>query len=276
MNSLRRIDIQYVKGIGPQRAKILEKELGIRTAADLVRHFPHSYADRSTVRTITELRGETAAAIMLRGRFVNFTAQGEGAKRRLTALFTDGTATLEVVWFQRIKQIERAYAVEISTYVLFGKVNVFNGRLSMTHPEVDTEQNATKMEGQRGVYPLTERLRNQGITSRMIYMWVQNVLTPTRTVAETLPPSVMLAHKLMPLDRALRVVHNPQSKEELDQARLRLKFEELFYIQVDMVMRNRKRRSVLPANGSPRLAIGSTVFTLNAYPSPSPVHKSVW
>ncbi len=247
MNSLRHIGIQYVKGIGPQRAKILEKELGIRTAADLVRHYPHSYADRSTVRTIAELRGETAAAIMLRGRFVNFTAQGEGAKRRLTALFTDGTATLEVVWFHRIKQIERAYAVG-PTYVLFGKVNVFNGRLSMTHPEVDTEEKATRMEGQRGVYPLTERLRNQGITSRMMYMWVQNVLTPSRAIAETLPPSVIHTHKLMPLDRALRVIHNPSSKAELDQARLRLKFEELFYIQVDMVMRNRKRRSVLPGH----------------------------
>ncbi len=252
MNSLRRIEIQYVKGIGPQRAKILEKELEIRTAYDLVRHYPTSYADRSTVRRISDLRGETAAAIMLRGRFISFNTIGEGAKRRLTALFTDGSGTIEVVWFQRIKQIEKAYRPGVE-YVLFGKVNVFNGKLSMSHPEVDTEQNATKMEGLRGVYPLTEKLRNQGITSRMIYMWVQNVLGSGRSITETLPPSVMQELNLMPLERAIRTIHNPDSKEALERARLRLKFEELFYIQTDMVMRNRKRRSVLPGQRFSRI-----------------------
>ena len=242
MHRLRSIGIQYVKGIGPQRAKLLEKELGIRTACDLVRHYPGSYADRSTVRRIADISGETAAAIMLRGRFFNFTTHGEGAKRRLTALFTDGSGTIEIVWFQRIKAIAGAYSPG-TEYVIFGKITVFNGRYTMTHPEVDTEQNALRMEGLRGVYPLTERLRNQGITSRMMYMWVQNVLAPGRTVAETLPPSVMRDMHLMPLDTALREIHNPHSKELLDRARLRLKFEELFYIQTDMVMRNRRRRS---------------------------------
>lgn len=242
MHRLRSIGIQYVKGIGPQRAKLLEKELGIRTACDLVRHYPGSYADRSTVRRIADISGETAAAIMLRGRFFNFTTHGEGAKRRLTALFTDGSGTIEIVWFQRIKAIAGAYSPG-TEYVIFGKITVFNGRYTMTHPEVDNEQNALRMEGLRGVYPLTERLRNQGITSRMMYMWVQNVLAPGRTVAETLPPSVMRDMQLMPLDTALREIHNPHSKELLDRARMRLKFEELFYIQTDMVMRNRRRRS---------------------------------
>lgn len=245
MNTLRRIEVQYLKGIGPQRAKILEKELGIRTAYDLLRHYPTSYADRSTIHRISDLRGETAAAVMLRGRFITINTQGEGAKRRLTALFTDGTGSIEVVWFQRIKQLEKAYLTGVE-YTIFGKVSVFNGKLSMTHPEVDNEQNASRMEGQRGVYPIPERMRNKGFTSRMIYMWVQNVLATGRTITDTLPPSIVCDLKLMPLDQAIRVIHNPPSKDALDKAKFRLKFEELFFIQVDMVQRNLKRRSMLP------------------------------
>ncbi len=241
----RKVDIQYVKGIGPSRAKLLKEEMGVSTAYDLLRYYPTSYADRSSVREIRSLDGETSGAVMLKGRFIALNAQGEGAKRRLVGLFTDGTGSIEVVWFRRVRQMEQAFQVG-SVYVLFGKVTVFNHRLTMAHPEVDTQQKAATMEGLRGVYPLTERLRNQGVTSRAIYGWVQTAMASAGTIAETLPPSVLSALKLMPLDKALRIVHNPPAAAaELEQARLRLKFEELFYIQVDMVRRNSKRKLAL-------------------------------
>ena len=250
---LRHQDIQYVKGIGPARGRLVKDEMGVATAYDLLRYYPSGYADRSTIRTISSLAGETPGPVMIRGRFVTLTPQGEGAKRRLVGIFTDGTASIEVVWFRRVKQIESAYHVG-NPYVLFGKVTEFNRRLTMAHPEVDTQEKAATMEGLRGVYPLTEKLRNRGITSRIIYGWVQHVLSTCGQIPETLPPSVLASLGLMPLDRALRTVHNPPAAaDELQRARLRLKFEELFYIQVDMLLRNRRRKLALAGQRFPRI-----------------------
>lgn len=243
MNRLRKLDVAYVKGIGPERAKLLEKELGIRTAYDLLHHFPNSYVDRSSIRHISDFAGEMPS-VVLKGRFLNFTLQGEGAKRRLTALFTDGTGNMEMVWFQRINQLRSAYHPGVE-YIVFGKPEVFNGRWSMVHPEVDSQESVQAMQGFRGVYPLTERLRNRGVSSRLIYGWIQNLLGAQQRFAETLPPWIVARYGLMSLDEAIRTVHCPTENARLQAARLRLKFEELLYIQVDMLMRSRQRRSVL-------------------------------
>ena len=117
--------------------------------------------------------------VQVRGRFVTMTEQGEGAKRRLVGLFSDGSQMMEVVWFRRIKQIKEAYHVN-TEYILFGKPESFNGRWSMVHPEIDTPQSLTAAQGLRGVYPLTEKLSAQGIGSRQIFGWVQAVLAATR------------------------------------------------------------------------------------------------
>lgn len=241
MNSLRRLDIKYVKGIGPRRADLLTKHLDIRTAYDLVHHFPTSYLDRSTIYTIRELEGDMPS-VQLKGRFVSFNVLGEGAKTRLTGLFSDGTGTIEVVWFRSIKHM-REHLRTSTEYILFGKPTTFNGRWQMSHPEVDTVEQAVGQQGMRGVYPLTEGLRNQNISSRLLHQWITAFLDSHGTFAETLPASVCESCHLMPLDRAIREIHWPSTPGQLQKARERLKFEELFYIQTDMLMRSRRRKS---------------------------------
>ncbi len=240
MISLRQKDIKYVKGIGPARADLLAKQLGIRSVYDLLHHFPTNYIDRTSIYSIRDLTSEIGS-VQLKGRFVGFSVAGEGAKMRLVGVFTDGTGSLEVVWFRSIKTIRQTLNT-MTDYILFGKPTVFNGHWSMTHPEVDTSQKAMEQLGMRGVYPLTETLRNRNITSRNFFQWIGGVLDTLPQLRETLPPSTMAALNLMPLDRAIRELHRPTSAAELQRARERMKFEELFYIQTDMLRRNRRRR----------------------------------
>ena len=189
MNRLRTLDIKYLKGVGPKRAELLEKQLGIKSYYDLLYHFPNHYLDRSSIYTIRELHGEMPS-IQLKGRFINFSVQGVGAKSRLVGLFTDGTGTIEVVWFQRIKYLKDAY-IPGNEYILFGKPSEFNARWSMVHPEVDPIAAAGAMQGLRGVYPLTETLRNRGVSSRTLFNYIQTLLSSIRAVSETLPLSYL-------------------------------------------------------------------------------------
>lgn len=243
---LRQKEIKYVKGIGPARAELLQKQLGIRTVYDLLHHFPTGYIDRTSIYSIRDLSTEVGS-VQLKGRFVGFSVAGEGAKMRLVGVFTDGTGSIEVVWFRSIKQIRQALHTGVD-YILFGKPTVFNGRWSMTHSEVDTSQKAMEQLGMRGVYPLTETLRNRNISSRNFFQWIGGVLDSLPQLRETLPPSTVTELGLMSLDKAIRELHRPSSPAELQRARERMKFEELFYIQVDMLRRNRRRRSQLVGN----------------------------
>jgi ATP-dependent DNA helicase RecG len=243
MKQLRRIDIKYIKGIGPTRAELLATELGIHSAFDLLRHFPNHYLDRSTVYRIRDISGADMPSIQLKGRFVTFNLMGEGAKSRLIGLFTDGTATIEIVWFKGIKHIKQSLSTGVE-YILFGKPTVFNGHYQITHPEIDTTASIGATQGLRGVYPLTEKLRNRNIGSRQFFAWIQTILQSLPVIAETLPRPVIERYKLMSLDEALRTVHCPTDNEHLQAAKLRLKFEELLYIQVDMLHRSRQRKGL--------------------------------
>ncbi len=242
MNSLRRLEIQYVKGIGAQRADLLTKQLNIRTAYDLLHHFPTHYIDRSTIYTIRELQSEDTM-VQLKGKFVGFSEAGEGAKSRLIGVFTDGSGSIEVLWFRGIRNIRRTIHTG-TQYIIFGKPSQFNGRWSMVHPEVDTLEKAVTRQGLRGVYPLTEGLRNRNIGSRQFFEWTNNFLETRPQFAETLPQSVIDSCSLLPIGQAIREIHRPSLPSTLQKARERLKFEELFYIQVDMLMRSRKRKSL--------------------------------
>ena len=242
MNSLRTYDIKYLKGVGPRRAELLKKELGIATGYDLVRHYPTHYLDRSKVYTIKELNDDMPY-VQIRGRFVTFNTIGEGAKMRLVGWFSDGTATLEVVWFRRIKAIRESLTTG-TEYVVFGKPSSYMGSKQMSHPEIDLPNSAAAMQPVRGVYPLTERLRSANITSRQIASWISTLLGSRRTIVDPLPQSVIADNRLMPLGKALAEIHNPSDAENLRQARLRLKFDELIYIQVDMLRRSQKRKII--------------------------------
>ena len=244
MKSLRDIDIKYLKGVGPKRAELLAKELDIRTYHDLLHHFPTRYIDRSRIYRRAEISSDTAY-VQIKGRFVSMAVNGEGAKMRLVALFSDGSGTIEVVWFRRIKEIRQTY-IAGKEYVLFGKPELFNGRFNMVHPEVESPSATVTPTGMRGVYPMTEQLRNRGITQRQMFQWIQTALSQSTAVAETLPAHVTKPLSLISLGEALKQIHLPESPSLLNKARLRLKFEELFYIQLNIQKNTRSKHNATP------------------------------
>ncbi len=243
MNRLRSLDITYIKGIGPARAELIGKQLGIKTFRDLLYHFPSRYVDRSSFYRIADFAGDMPQ-VQVKGRFLAMSVQGEGAKTRLVGVFTDGVTTMEVVWFRRIKQIRESYHIG-NEYILFGKPEQFNGHWSMVHPEVDQPGSTASLQGLRGVYPLTDTLRNRGINSRQIFSWIMGVLSTSPRIAETLPEDIIERMRLMPLRDALLAIHNPKNIDQLNAARLRLKFEELFYLQLNIRRYAAKRNVAL-------------------------------
>ena len=256
MLSLRNYDIKYIKGVGPQRAQLLAAELGIRSAYDLLHHFPASYVDRSTtysIRSLVDANLDELPSVQVRGRFVSLNVVGEGAKMRLVGLFSDGTATLECVWFKGVNTMRRRLSTG-QEYVLFAKPSRFNSTLQMSHPEVDIPGSTFAQEGLRGVYPLTERLRSNNFGSRAFYASIASFLAGRTTpFADMLPRSVVESLGLMSYDAAIRAVHLPPDPRTLQMARLRLKFEELFYIQVDILRRSRKRKESIAGYYMPRV-----------------------
>lgn len=234
-------DLQYVKGIGPQRAELLRKEIGVSTVRGLLEHYPSHYVDVSGHWRIADFAGEMPF-VQLRGRFVNFALQGEGAKMRLTALFTDGTATMQVVWFKQINYIRQRYQTG-QEYVLFGRPTVFNSTWQMTHPEIDMPEAPVTVQGMRAVYPLTERLRNRSVTSRSISQWIANILGQIKPLPEALPQEVINQYQLMGRDEAVRTMHQPADPEQLKRARTRLKLEELLVLQLHIIATGLSRKA---------------------------------
>ncbi len=240
MERLRATDVKFLKGVGPKRAELLARELGIHTLYDLLYHFPTHYIDRSRFYSIVSFTGDMPS-VQVRGRFISFTVQGEGAKTRLVGLFTDGTSTMEVVWFKRIKWMRENYRAG-STYILFGKPAEFNGRWSMVHPEIDTPETIASASPMRGVYPLTEKLRNAGFSSRALYNMVQTLLAGYGScITDPIPQEIIDRLKLMPRARALQIIHCPTDNLSLDAARFRLKFDELFLLQLNILSYAQRR-----------------------------------
>lgn len=264
MDTLFKYDIKYLKGIGPARAQLLEKELGIKSYYDLLHHFPNHYIDRSRIYRIVDINGEMPY-VQLRGRFVSFARQGEGAKQRLTALFSDGTGAIEIVWFNRIKQIAEAYTPG-NEYILFGKPNQFNNRWSIVHPEVDTSTSLQATTGMRGVYPLTEKLRNRGISSRTFHSWIQTVLSTIKQLNDPIPTETINEYRLISALDALRIIHNPTSTEALQRAKLRLKFEELFLLQLNIQRYARRRKQAFAGIRFNRIGDFFNSFYFNQLP----------
>ena len=270
MNRLRSTDIKFLKGIGPQRAKLLEKELGIKTFRDLLYHFPTHYIDRSTIYRIRDFStaGEMPM-VQVKGRFVTFTEQGEGAKRRLIGLFSDGSGLMEAVWFNSISKIRKAYQTG-TEYVVFGKPSWFNNRWSMTHPEVDSEASAASAPEKRGVYPLTTGLRQKGVTSRSFATWSRTIVESRQmeSLTDTIPESITARLHLMPLREALINIHFPRSGAELERARLRLKFEELFFLQLNINRYARRRKTASGGIAMPRVGQYFNGFYTRVLPFP--------
>ena len=234
--------ITYLPGIGPGRAKMLEAELGIKTWHDLLYTFPYKHIDRSRLYKIRELSPEMPFVQVL-GQFRSFEEAGQGRKHRLTGHFWDGEMFMDVTWFNGIRFIKQNVKVNQS-YILFGRPGVYGGRLSVIHPDLDNPESTvlSKMSMQP-YYSTTERMKKAGMTSRSMERFTSALFSKlTWTLPETLPLYLTERLHLMPLDEALRAAHYPTTADELASANMRLKFEELFFIQLVIMSYARKRQ----------------------------------
>lgn len=243
MPDLYSLNIKYLPGVGPKRAELLAKELEIRSFHDLLYYFPYKYIDRSKTYRICELDGNMPY-IQLKGRIIAYSTHGEGARRRLSATFSDGTGSIELVWFKGIRFVTDKYKTGVE-YTLFGKPTLFNGRLNIAHPELDTIDETDKRYTLQGYYNTTEKMKNAFVNSKALQKMVYNLWESLQgPLDETLPQEIIQAAKVIGLTDAIRNIHFPNSVEALRKAEYRLKFEELFYLQLQILrytkLRNRK------------------------------------
>lgn len=234
MNILQ-TEIQFVPGVGPKRADILNKEIGIFTVGDLLRWYPYRYIDRSRIYYIHEI-DQSTAYIQLKGKITAFESFGEGRRRRLVAHFTDGTGFVDLVWFQGIRFIEGKYKLN-QEYIVFGKPALFNNKWNIAHPEIDPFMNESDApEGLMAMYNTTEKMKNHYLNSKAMQKIIENAFGLIKeALPETLSGDVLKAANLMPFHDAIENIHFPKTAGLLRDAEFRLKFEELFYIQLNIV-----------------------------------------
>lgn len=235
-------DIKFLPGVGPQRAALLAKELSITSFHDLLYYFPYKYVDRSRIYSIAELDG-SMPYIQLRGEIKTFETAGEGRQRRLVAHFTDGTGFVDLVWFNGIKYLLERLKVH-TEYIVFGRPSVFNGRINISHPDVDVASDLKLSSmGMQPYYNTTEKMKrcflNSNALEKMMRALIQQMREP---LPETLPPYLLAQHHLMPLSEALVQIHFPSHAEMLRKAQYRLKFEELFYVQLNILRYAKERQ----------------------------------
>lgn len=235
-------DIKYLQGVGPQRASILNKELDIHSLHDLLYYFPYKYVDRSRLYYIHEIDGNMPH-IQLKGKILSYENVGEGRSRRLVAHFSDGTGVVDLVWFKGLKYVTGRYKVN-EEYVVFGKPTVFNGRINVAHPDIDPAEGLViSSMGLQPYYNTTEKMKRSGLNSHALEKLMKNAFSLLQSpLEETLSPKILSEHHLMLLEEALRNIHFPQNPELLRKAQYRLKFEELFYIQLNILRYSKERQ----------------------------------
>lgn len=236
MNAILEQDIMYLPGVGPSRKKLLSEELGIYTFEDLLYYYPYKYIDRSKVYRISELTGDMPF-VQICGRILSFeTFDMEPRKERVVAHFSDGHGIMDLVWFNGGKYVKKTYLVG-KQYVVFGRPAVFNGRINVMHPDIDPAENLELSSmGMQPYYPLTEKIKKAGVTSRTIERYSKTLLEKLKEpLDETLPDYLVASRHLMSRDEAMRIIHYPRNAKELERARVRLKFEELFFVQLNIV-----------------------------------------
>ena len=229
-------DIMYLQGVGPRRKEILSRELGIRTYRDLLEYFPYKYVDRTKVYLISELSPDMPF-VQIKGRIIRFEETETGKRRkRVIAHFTDGHGICDLVWFNGTKYVYQNYQLN-REYVVFGKPAVFNGRFQFSHPDIDdAAQLQLNDMGMQPFYITTEKMKKAGITSRAMEKLTKTLIGKlSEPLEETLPPFITSHLHLISRDAALRKIHYPRSVDDTQRARVRLKFEELFYVQLNIL-----------------------------------------
>lgn len=227
--------VEFLKGVGPQRAELLKKELNIFTFGDLLQHYPFRHEDRSTFYKIAELKGDLPY-VQIVGEFRSFQTIGTGHKARLVGVFADETGTIEIVWFKGIQWVLKNIARGVK-YIVFGKATLFNGKLNLAHPEVDvlTEKNQ-KSGFLQPVYHTSEKLKKRGLDSKFISKIMKVLLVEAvKHISETLPTALTQQFQLVDKKTAIVGMHFPKDSTALIRAKNRMKFEELFYVQLRLI-----------------------------------------
>ena len=251
-------DLQYIPGVGPKKAELLEKECNLHSIEELLGYYPYRYVDKSKVYRICDVpamnpspgSGITLPFILLRGHFTLFTEEGIGLKgpqHHLKALFTDGTGVIECIWFNGIKYIQSSVQ-KGREYLIFGQPKEFNGTYSISHPEIETvkpDDDPEAKAGLYGMYNTSEKMKRYGVNSKTIQRIILNYLQKNPApFPETLPSYIVEQQKLMPYNQAIRQIHFPANADNLRRAQYRLKFEELFYLQLYLVRSFKMRHQV--------------------------------
>ncbi|MDR0547201.1 MAG: ATP-dependent DNA helicase RecG [Dysgonamonadaceae bacterium] len=228
-------NLMYLPGVGPKKAEVLRREIEAVSWEDMLYYFPYKYIDRSKIFKIKEIDGNMPY-IQLKGKLLRYETLGEGSSRRLTATFYDDTGSIELVWFRMIKQIPQLYQLG-TEYILFGKPTVFGHRLNIAHPELETESKFYEGEvGVQGQYNTTEKMKNAFLHSRAIQKIITKILELLQDpLQETLNQTIIDQTHVISLDEAIRNIHFPKSPDLLRKAQYRLKLEELFYVQLNIL-----------------------------------------
>ncbi len=254
MSDILKTDIKYITGVGPQKKDILKREIGIETYGDLLEYYPYKYVDRSHIYTISSLSPDMPF-VQIKGRILSFESFQMGVKKkRLVAHFGDGTGVVDLVWFSGTQYVSKNYKMGVE-YIVFGKPTIFGGRFQISHPELDLAENLQLSEmGMQPFYVTTERMKNSGLSSRSLEKIVKALLSRLPPQPETLPDYITAPLHLVSRDAAIRGVHYPHTQMEMQKARERLKFEELFYVQLNILRytanhRRKYRGYLLPRIG---------------------------
>ena len=229
-------DVMYLPGVGPKKKEILSKELGIQTWRDLLEHFPYKYVDRSRIYRISEISGDMPF-VQIRGRMLGYDEYAMGArKKRIVGHFSDGHGVVDLVWFQGAQYIYKNYPIG-KELIVFGRPPVYGGRYQFAHPDIDDASQLQFSDmGMQPYYMTTERMKKAGINSRAMEKMTKTLVTKLpETLPETLPPYITGPLHLISRLEALRQIHYPHNAREMQQARYRLKFEELFYVQLNIL-----------------------------------------
>lgn len=245
MPDISNTDIKYLPGVGPKKAEILNKELEIFTLDDLLHYYPYKYIDKSRIFYVHEIDGNMPY-IQLKGRITAFETFGEGRHKRLVGHFTDGTGFVDLVWFQGQKFVTDKYRTN-SPYIVFGKPTVFGSKFNITHPDIDPYiEEKTEIGGLFGYYNTTEKMKKHFLNSKAIQKIISSALSSAiQNLPETLPPYILQEAKLMSIKEAMWNVHIPSNPQILRDAQYRLKFEELFYIQLNILRYTSARKAKL-------------------------------
>lgn len=235
MLDLDKRSLMYLPGVGPKKAEILRKEAGISSYEDLLFYFPYKYIDRSRFYKVAEITGNMPY-IQLKGRILYYDTVGEGRARRLVAKFTDGTGTIDLVWFKGLNYVTDKYKTG-TEYIVFGKPTEFGHIYNIPHPDIDpVDQEGQVAAGLTPFYNTSEKMKKSFLHSKAIQNLQYTLLSALNwELPETLPPDVLSRIRMMPLKEAIRNIHFPESAEKLKQAQVRLKFDELFFIQLNIL-----------------------------------------